>query len=730
MELSEKFVRKHMERLKPLTENASLEACRKGQDILGMVLAKTMRKCGDIHDIKLSHSDAAWIHPHDELKKGVILYLHGGGYTCGDLEYAKGFGSVLSVECGIKVLCVAYRLAPEHPFPAALDDALEAYRLLLTSGYLPGQIVLAGESAGGGLCYALCLKLRQLRIPLPACIVACSPWMDLHNESKTYISNKDIDPSLTKTALDFYAECYTGKNYSLDDPLISPIFGDFYGFPPSLIFAGSDEILLDDARNLHKKLLTSGCISELIVAERMWHAYILFCIKERAGDFDRIDNFLNRYLSHERKLRWMRLDNAAKIYPAARRRRWNNFFRLSATLSEPVDTAVLRSALDVTARRFPSIAVRLCKGLFWYYLEELRSAPEITEEEPWPLAHAPFEAINESALRVIVYKNRIAVEFYHALTDGNGGMVFLKTLLAEYIEQAYGISVPNECGILDRLEEPHEEELEDSFCKYSGTVSGPRDHGTVYNIRSTREEDDFRHLTTMMLDTSSVRICAKEHNVTVTVFLASAMLLALQKLQNEQIPDKRKQKPIRVVIPVNLRTLFPSKTLRNFVHVVMPEINPRMGDYEFDEICSIVKHELGLQATAKNMRAKFTPNVNAEKSPFLRLTPLFLKNLVMKTVYDSVGERTGCLNVSNLGNIDLPDVMKPYVARFDFVLGPQASKPHNCGILSYNGTLYMNFIRNTKESCLELTFYRVLHELGLKVLVESNQRRVSGEERS
>ena len=234
----------------------------------------------------------------------------------------------------------------------------------------------------------------------------------------------------------------------------------------------------------------------------------------------------------------------------------------------------------------------------------------------------------------------------------------------------------------------------------------------------------------MMLDTSSVRICAKEHNVTVTVFLASAMLLALQKLQNEQIPDKRKQKPIRVVIPVNLRTLFPSKTLRNFVHVVMPEINPRMGDYEFDEICSIVKHELGLQATAKNMRAKFTPNVNAEKSPFLRLTPLFLKNLVMKTVYDSVGERTGCLNVSNLGNIELPDVMKPYVARFDFVLGPQASKPHNCGILSYNGTLYMNFIRNTKESCLELNFYRVLHELGLKVLVESNQRRDSGEERS
>ena len=106
--------------------------------------------------------------------------------------------------------------------------------------------------------------------------------------------------------------------------------------------------------------------------------------------------------------------------------------------------------MDVTMRRFPSIAVRLCRGAFWYYLEELSSAPEITDEKSWPLAHTPFESINECALRVIVYKNRIAVEFYHALTDGTGGMVFLKSLLAEYIEQKYGVEIPNECGVLDK----------------------------------------------------------------------------------------------------------------------------------------------------------------------------------------------------------------------------------------------------------------------------------------
>lgn len=723
MELSEKFVRKQMERFRSLTKNVSLETARKGQDLIGTVLAKTMRKNVDIHDVKLSNAEAALIHPHDELKSGVILYLHGGGYTCGDLQYAKGFGSILATDCGIKVFCLAYRLAPENPFPAALEDALEAYRNLLSSGYLPGQIVLCGESAGGGLCYSLCLKLRELRLPLPACIVAISPWTDLTQSGDSLERNREIDPSLTKSTLDFYADCYQGAAVSLDDPFISPLFADLAKLPPSLIFVGNDEILLDDSVRLHKQLESYGCKSELIIADGMWHAYVLYCIKERNCDIERINTFLEKFLSHERKLRWMRLDNAAKIYPAAKRRRWNNFFRLSANLFEDVDIAVLKTALDVTVRRFPSIAVRLCRGAFWYYLEELSSPPEITDENSWPLAHAPFETINECALRIIVRRTRIAVEFYHALTDGSGGMVFLKTLLAEYIEQKYDTYIPNECGILDRLETPHEEEFEDSFTKNSGIVSANRTSSSVYRIKYTPEKDDFRHLTTMMLDSNAVHLKAKERGVTMTVFLCAAMLLALQRLQNEQVPEKKRQKLIRVVIPVNLRNLFPSKTLRNFANVVMPEINPRMGDYEFDEICSIVRHQLALEITEKNMRAQFTPNVNAERSPFLRVAPLFAKNIVMKMVYNTVGERTSCLNISNLGAIEIPDVMKPYVKRFDFVLGVQATKPNNCGVLSYDGTLYMNFIRNTVESCLELEFYKVLHELGLKVKVESNGRK-------
>lgn len=179
MEFSEKLVRKQLERMRPILASQTIEAMRKGQDRIGAILSATKRKTVDISEIGHPRLSLALAIPHDERRDGIILYIHGGGYACGGIEYAKGFASVLADECGEKVMCLAYRLAPEHPYPAALEDALDAYRNLLSMGYLPERITLCGESAGGGLCYALSYKLRKLRLPLPSGIIAISPWTDL-----------------------------------------------------------------------------------------------------------------------------------------------------------------------------------------------------------------------------------------------------------------------------------------------------------------------------------------------------------------------------------------------------------------------------------------------------------------------------------------------------------------------------------------------------------------------
>lgn len=423
-------------------------------------------------------------------------------------------------------------------------------------------------------------------------------------------------------------------------------------------------------------------------------------------------------MAQKKKLRWMRLDNAAKIYPAARRNNWSNVYRLSFTLKEDIDPAVLQRALDVTVKRFPSIAARLRRGLFWYYLEQLPQAPALSPEGAYPLIHMRWEEIRRCALRVIVYKNRIAVELFHSLTDGNGGMVFLKTLVAEYLEQKYSISIPCTQGVLDRREDPKEEELEDSFPKYAGPVCASRKATKAFRLTGTPEQDGFLHLTSLQLSVPRVLEKAHQYGVTVTEFLCAAMLQAILRLQADTAP--RTKKPARVQVPINLRRLFPSKTLRNFAMYTVPEADPRMGPYSMQELCKLAHHHMGLEVTAKKMSAIIATNVHDEQSLAVRLIPLFLKNMVMKAIFDMVGERTSCLSLSNLGRVEVPPEMAAHIERADFILGVQAATPYNCGVVSFGDSLYINFIRGVQETGLEYRFFKVLQEQGLSVLAQSN----------
>ena len=422
-----------------------------------------------------------------------------------------------------------------------------------------------------------------------------------------------------------------------------------------------------------------------------------------------------------RPLRWVRLDNAAKIYPAARRKNWSNVFRQSVTLVDNVDTAVLKSALDVTVKRFPSIAARLRKGVFWYYLQQVESAPEIREEYSYPLTYMSKSEMRKCAFRVIAFHNRIAVEFFHSLTDGTGALIFLKSLVAEYLEQKYNVKIPYENGIVNRRDLPREEELEDCFPKNAGNVPASRKDTNAWHMYGEPQRDGFLNLTCFKIPVKQALDTAHKYNSTLTVFMSAVMMKALINLQNEKQPNIKRQKRIKLLIPVNLRALFPSVTLRNFAMYCIPEIDSRLGEYSLDEICSIVKHKMGLEFTPKHMSCVIATNVNDEKNPLVRLIPLPIKNAVMKAIFDSVGEKKSCLTLSNIGQVKVPEVMAGYIKRFDFILGVQAAAPYNCGMLSFGDTVYVNFIRNIKDAELERHFFAVLQQEGLSATVESNQ---------
>lgn len=718
MALSPKIIRRQLELFRPIITGCSLETARKGQEVMGsLMFTGNKHVTASRHD--LPNFEGLWVYPNDETKNGVILYLHGGGFVSGDIEYCKGFASVLATRLGVRVYAAAYRLAPENPYPAALEDALAAYEYLLSCGYAPNRIILCGESAGGGLIYSLAMKLKELSRPMCGGFIAISPWTDLTSSGESYEKNKDVDPSMTKERLKFFADSYGGDPR---DPLVSPLFGDLTSLPPSLIFVGGDEVMLDDAVNLHKKLKEAGCESELTVAERMWHAYILYSFKEHKNDFIKIDDFLNTLMPKRTKLHWMRLDNAAKIYPAARRRNWSNVFRLSMTLNEEIDPVTLQSALDVTARRFPSISVRIRRGAFWYYLEEINKAPRVIADSSYPLTRMPFDDIRKCAFRVLYYKKRISVEFFHALTDGNGGLIFLKSLVAEYLEQRYGAVIPHEMGVLDRLEQPTEREMEDSFLKNAGGKRMSRKEEPAFHLVGTPETDGYKNIVTGIIEVDQLLKLAKEHKATLTAFLTAVMMKAICNIQERKIPKQSRRKAVKVLLPVNLRKFFDSETLRNFVLYITPGIDPALGEYTLEEIIKSVQAQMNYELTAKRMRMRIAKNVHSEEIFILKIMPLFIKNFAMKAVFNAIGERASCLTMSNLGVVTVPDEMAQYVNRMDFTLGVQAVAPNNCGVISYGGKLYINFIRDTKEPELEREFFTLLRSLGVHILIESNSR--------
>ncbi len=418
---------------------------------------------------------------------------------------------------------------------------------------------------------------------------------------------------------------------------------------------------------------------------------------------------------------WLKLDNSAKLYPAVKTKNWSNVFRLSVTLHEKIDPDVLQSALNVTVRRFPSIAMKLCKGLFWYYLEATE-APEVIPERPYPCSKMTPRDLRKCAFRVLYYQNRIAVEFFHSLTDGNGGMIFLKSLAAEYLLQKSNIEIPYENGVFDRREKPSKAEMEDSFLRYDGVTASPRDDDIAYQIKGTKETNDFRNVITGIVNLDDALKTAKSYKVSLTVFLVSVMIYSIQQIQDKEIRSKRKQKPVKVLVPVNLRKYFQSDTLRNFVLCISPGIEANMGDYSFEEIVKIVYHQMQLQLTEKQMRAKITTNVRTEKNRFLKILPLFIKNIGMKIAFSRVGEKTTSITMSNLGAVTIPDEMADYVKRFDFTLGVQYTGSNNCGMISYKDKLYINIIRNIRETELERIFFSNLVNFGIAVSVESNKK--------
>ena len=259
-----------------------------------------------VEKINMEGIQAEWLIPFSSSTRSekVILYLHGGGYVTGSIEDHRMMCGLLANATGTKVLIPEYRLAPEHPFPAALDDALKVYQWLLDQGYSSANMIIAGDSAGGGLSIATVLALKEKSGSLPAAVVCLSPWADLALTGQSHTTKAKAEAILNKDVLHEWALCYTDES-NLTNPLVSPVHGDFHGFPPLLIQVGSEEILLDDSTLLAEKARSAGVDVTLKIWDGMWHVWQALgdLIPENKKTFEEIGEFVQGQFGRIEKIK-------------------------------------------------------------------------------------------------------------------------------------------------------------------------------------------------------------------------------------------------------------------------------------------------------------------------------------------------------------------------------------------------------------------------------------------
>ena len=420
------------------------------------------------------------------------------------------------------------------------------------------------------------------------------------------------------------------------------------------------------------------------------------------------------------KKTWYKLDLSANVYPTLQRKNFSNIFRLSIVLKEKINPEILQIAVNNTMPRFPAFKVALRKGLFWRYLEpNNRPGPFVQPDIINPCMPISAKSNNRYMIRIYYYENQIALEMFHSLSDGTGALVLLKTITAEYL-RLLGHDISCTDGVMNINEAPDPEEIEDAYLRYStSSVRTKRSQEKAYRVRGHKEPFYTLNIIRGLIPVDQILTVARSYNVSVTEYLNAVLLYSLIKKQNTD--HVFRLKPVKLAMPVNLRRFFPSKTLRNFISMVYPSIDPRMGEYSFEEILTQVHHYMRYYINNKFLNADITTNAATQQNLLIRMVPLFIKDFTVRQFYIRIQDKQSTAGLTNLGVVKVPDEMKPYVERFDILMGQPFSARTNCAIISFDTTLSISFTSTIIENDIERYFFRKLVSDGIHVKIESNR---------
>ena len=419
----------------------------------------------------------------------------------------------------------------------------------------------------------------------------------------------------------------------------------------------------------------------------------------------------------KKNYKWMKLDTAANMFASIQGKDTSRIFRISYVLKDEVKPDVLLTTVKDVIRRFPTFTSRCRSGFFWAYLEETEILPEVIEEKEMPCAIQNLGRTGGPELRVLYYKRRISVEISHVLTDGDGAFEFTKAVIAHYLNLHYKTDFKDP-SVISTKSAANEEEIENAYKRYANGkgVVAEKVSGTYALPHSL--DPTYTKAISGMMPISDLKEHCKKYSATVTEYLCAAAILAIINSAEKPIEDY-----IRISVPINLRKIFPSKTLRNFACDTTLSFNPEgKVDYTLENILNAIRGELKNSVKKETLQAFINANYSKTVNPVLRVVPYFIKKPVLMNGQLKDHQNNMTLIISNIGKVDYPDWMLQKIDRVDIISGN--GSVYGLPILSTCVTVgdYLNicFTQCHRDTDFCREYFSIIAEDGVRVRVETS----------
>ena len=418
--------------------------------------------------------------------------------------------------------------------------------------------------------------------------------------------------------------------------------------------------------------------------------------------------------NEKNKLTWRRLDNSAKIFPMSTGEKYSTVFRLSVVLKEEIQPEILQKAVTETLEKYQSFKVRMKAGFFWYYLEQNTKKPVIEEEKDYPCKYINPKKNNGYLFKVTYFKNKINIDIFHALTDGNSGTTFFREIIYTYLEMCY----PNELKQENRQIRKIEYDTEDSYIKnYDKKSKSNESRKRAYEIKGKKLKLGAISVIHEIIDLQELKKESERYDATITQYLTAVLM---QVIYNENYMKNKGKKPIKICIPVNLKKYFPSKTMSNFFSYITlaAQINEEKLD-SFEKIIEFVKNEFKNRLTKEEIMKTMSANVKLGNHIFIKPIPLILKNILVRLSYIEIRKHT-TITYSNIGRIGIIGDYKKYIDYFLMLIAPESVEKIKCSSCTFENKIVFTFTSILNDNKIEKGFYMFLKNRGINVSIESN----------